>query len=539
MAYSQADVLIVGGGPVGLGLAIELGRLGIACRLVEKGDGVVHEAKMFAVGIRTMEICRRWGIAEDVRNWGFPGDHPFDNAFVTSLCGDEIARLPMPSMRDRAPLVQSPETFIHCPQFAFDPLLLKRASSLASVSIEHATQLTSFVEDDEGVSAHLVHAQTGAEEDIRALYLVGCDGFHGTVRECAGIRMEGDAMLGHSINITFAAPGLRAMHDKADALRFVIVGKDGPWASLVAADGRERWRLMIQGRTEVEPARQNPAAAIRNAIGRDDVEFDIISVGPWTRRHMVAESYRRGRVFIAGDAAHVMPPNGGLGMNTGLADIHNLGWKLAAVIKGWGGEQLFDTYEAERRPAGIHACAEAVRNFSRYMPRSLDFSQVESSGAQADAVRAEIGAELFRANRLAWEDPLGTHLGFVYEQSPICITDDGPSPAPWDDPREYVQHTAPGARAPHVTLRAGASTLDLFDDGFTLVCCDGADSAPFETAAQSRAIPLKRLHLGAEEDPARFYTKPFTIVRPEGHVAWRGEHPPTDVDGLWRRVTGN
>ena len=409
----SVPILIVGGGPVGLAMAVELGWRGIRCLLVEQGDGTVTEAKMFATGIRTLEFCRRWGFAEKVKNWGFPPDYDLDIVFVTSLVGNELGRIEMPSVQDSKPFEQSPERFIHCLQFVFDPILAAAARSYPAVELRYRCRMTGFREEKDAVVARLDGAERG-DGEVRARYLVACDGFSSSVRKALGIEMTGRAMINRSVNIMFRARGLTALHDKGEAGRYVILGPAGAWASLVPADGVERWRLMVHGRADMDPSALDPADAVRRAVGRD-FEFEILTVGHWTRRRLVAERYQQGRIFLAGDAVHVMPPNGGLGMNTGIGDAVDLGWKLAAVHDGWGGPHLLACYERERRPVGVRACDEAMRNFERFAGSGA-VPNINAADEAADRTRADLGRRLVEANRFAWDNPLQVHLGY----STIC-----------------------------------------------------------------------------------------------------------------------
>jgi 2-polyprenyl-6-methoxyphenol hydroxylase-like FAD-dependent oxidoreductase len=527
-------VLIVGGGPVGLATAIELGWRGVPCTLVEQGDGQVIEAKMFATGIRTVEFCRRWGIADRVRDWGFPRDFPFDNVFVTSLAGYELARMPMPSLAATPPIAQSPENFAHCPQFIFDPILAERAHSFPCVSLRYDTRLVSFSEHADGVECRLEHA--GQSQTVKARYVVACDGFASGVRKSLGIEMQGDAMLNRSVNIMFRTKALAALHDKGNAGRYVVIGAEGPWASLTAADGAERWRLMVYEHDTLAKMSE-PADAVRRAVGRD-FPFEILTVGTWVRRNMVAERYTsKGgspRVFLAGDAVHVMPPNGGLGMNTGIGDAVDLGWKLAAVHAGWGGGHLLESYEPERRPTGIRACAEAMRNFERITPRRT-FAAIDDDSAEGRKLRAELGAKLAQSMRSAWDNPLNTHLGYRYDGSPICMADGRPLPEP-DDSRVYLQSSHPGGRAPHAWLADGRSTLDLFGRGFALL--EFADLPHrFAQEASRRRVPLEVVRID-DAAIAALYERRLVLVRPDGHVAWRADAAPADAGAVLDRARG-
>ena len=523
-------VLIVGGGPVGLALAIELGWRGVPCTLIEQGDGRIVEAKMFATGIRTLEFCRRWGIAREVRDWGFPRDFPFDNVFVTSLAGYELARIPMPSIERTPAVEQSPENFAHCPQFVFDPILRRKAESLPGVTLRYGTRLERFEERADRVVAHLEGGET-----LEARFLAGCDGFSSGIRKALGIEMHGDALLNRAVNIMFRTARLSALHDKGNAGRYVTIGVDGPWASLTAADGRERWRLMLYDEKDLSD--QQAAEAVRRAVGRD-FDFEVLTVGVWARRNLVAERYlSKGatpRVFLAGDAVHVMPPNGGLGMNTGIGDAVDLGWKLAAVHQGWGGPALLASYDAERRPAGARACAEAMRNFDRITPRR-HFPDIHADSEAGRKVRAELGARLSVSMRNAWDNPLNTHLGYRYDGSAITIAD-GVPPAEPEDSRVYLQSSHPGGRAPHAWLADGRSTLDLFGQGFTLLRFSTRSWDP-SGEAKHRGMPLEVVDI---EDAAiaGLYEKPLVLVRPDGHVAWRGDAPPADAGALLDRVRG-
>jgi 2-polyprenyl-6-methoxyphenol hydroxylase-like FAD-dependent oxidoreductase len=532
---SDIPVLIVGGGPVGLALALDLGWRGVPCLLVEQGDGEVVDAKMFATGIRTMEFCRRWGIAGEVKNWGFPRDFPFDNVFVTSLTGHEIGRIPMPSIGETKPFDTSPEQFAHCPQFVFDPILARAARSYPSVTLRYRCTLTGFREEPDGVVADLSDA-SGKREQVRARYMVACDGFSSSVRKALGIEMRGVPFINRSVNVMLRTPDLSAIHQKGNAGRFVLVGPEGPWASLTPADGRERWRLMIHGEEVDEPQAVDAAAEVRRAAGRD-FDFEILSVGHWVRRRMVADRYGSRRVFLAGDAVHVMPPNGGLGMNTGVGDAADLGWKLAAMHHGWGGAHLLDSYEAERRPVGIRQCDEAMRNFERYGGRRPVPAVLEET-PDGERARAELGKRLSSGNRMAWENPLHTHLGYRYADSPICVPD-GPAPPEPGDARDYRQSSHPGGRAPHAWLADGRSTLDLFGRGFTLLRFGAAapDGGTLSDAAKARGVPLEIVAID-EPEVGGLYARKLVLVRPDGHVAWRGDALPADATALIDRVRG-
>jgi hypothetical protein len=277
-------------------------------------------------------------------------------------------------------------------------------------------------------------------------------------------------------------------------------------------------------------------AEVRRAAGRD-FDFEILSVGHWVRRRMVADRYGEGRVFLAGDAVHVMPPNGGLGMNTGVGDAADLGWKLAALHHGWGGAHLPESYEAERRPVGIRQCDEAMRNFQRYggrrpVPAILDETP---EGARA---RADLGQRLSSGNRMAWENPLHTHLGYRYDGSPLIVPDGVPPPEP-EDARDYRPSSYPGGRAPHAFLADGRSTLDLFGRGFMLLRfgVDAPDPSTLSEAATRRNVPLDIVTIN-DPDIGALYQRKLVLVRPDGHVAWRGDLLPDDALALIDRVRG-
>jgi len=536
-ASVDVPVLIVGAGPVGLALAIELGMRGVRAIVVEQGDGTIIDAKMFATGIRTVEFCRRWGVADRVRNWDFPRDFPFDNVWVTSLSGYELGRMARPSIADTPPSRVSPEQYAHCPQFVFDPILVDKVRTLPSVDLRYRNQLLDFADRGALLEARIRNHESGRDETLRASYLVGCDGFRSVVRKRLGIAMRGIPFIGHSVNIMFSTPNLAAYHDKGNAGRYVLIGPEGNWASLVAADGRHRWRLMLRGSENFDISNVDAEEMVRRAMGRD-FDFEILTVTRWTRRRMVADRYRKGLVFMAGDAVHVMPPNGGLGMNTGIGDAVDLGWKLAAVLTGWGGPRLLESYEAERRPAGIQQCDEAIANARRAID-ATKHAAIEDDTQEAARLRGRLGTHLADANRAAWDEPDATHLGYRYDGSPIIAPDGTPPPAEPADRCHYDQTARPGARAPHAWLRDGRSTLDLFGRGFTLLRLGEHSPAAdaLAGAARARGVPLTEVRR-KEPEIAALYGQPLVLVRPDGHVAWRGARVPADPGRLADLVRG-
>jgi 2-polyprenyl-6-methoxyphenol hydroxylase-like FAD-dependent oxidoreductase len=535
----SSPVLIVGGGPVGLALAGELGWRGVPCTLIEKTDGTIEQPKMDLVGVRTMEFCRRWGIVDWVRDAPYPPDYPQDYIYVTGLNGYELGREPFPGRGFEANPPESPSKRERVPQDMFDPILRRFASGFPHVTLRTNCELVSFVETGSGVRAEVRDPVTGAAEAIEANYVVGADGGASTVRERLGIGMSGNPALTYTTNVLFRCPNFSELHDKGKGYRFIFIGPEGVWLTIVAVNGADRFRMSIVGTPQkITHTEDDIRAALRRAMGRD-FDYQILSVMRWVRRELVADRYGTDRVFIAGDAAHLMSPTGGFGMNTGIGDAVDLGWKLEAVVSGWGGAELLRSYEAERRPVGLRNVAEASRNLGRMLAtrERLPESAVFEPGAAGDAARKAYGDWFAAIMRHEWFAN-GVMLGYRYDNSPI-VWPDG-TPAPPDPSHPYTQTARPGARAPHVVLDDGRSTLDLFGRGFTLLRL-GADppaTGRIEGAAAQRGVPLRSVHR-REPRLLAAYERALVLVRPDGHVAWRADAEPADGDALIDVVSGH
>ena len=539
MTSRKVPVLIVGAGPVGLALAGDLGWRGVPCCLIEKTNGAIYQPKMDMVGVRTMEFCRRWGIADWVENSPYPRDYPQDNVWLESLTGYEFGRERMVSKSEEACPPQSPQKRERCPQDMFDPILRRFVGQFSEVEARYRTELIDLDESRSGVTATLRNLETGEEYKLTADYLVGTDGAASIVREKIGILMRGEPVLTYTTNVIFRCRDLPSLHDKGKAYRFIFIGREGTWLTIVAIDGADRWRMSIIGdKSKREIPEDEIRALIVRAMGKP-FDFEIESIMPWVRRELVAESYGTERVFLAGDACHLMSPTGGFGMNTGIADAIDLSWKLEAVVKGWGGPELLRSYGIERKPVAERAVKEASGNLGRMLaarkkgPPEAAFQP----GAEGDAARKEYGDWYTETMRREWYST-GIHLGFSYYHSPVVYPDD--TPAPPDEVSDYVQTARPGHRAPHAWLKDGKSTLDLFGRGFVLLCFEpgGAVAQDFAAAARTRGFPLRIVDLSDEANVRQAYGAAYVLVRPDGHVAWRGDGQADNIGRIIDVVRG-
>jgi 2-polyprenyl-6-methoxyphenol hydroxylase-like FAD-dependent oxidoreductase len=512
----STSVVIAGAGPVGLALACELGLRGIDCILIERRDGSITVPRQSMVSARNMEFCRRWGVADAVRRAVWPESRPRDFIYLDNLRGRELMRVKVSAQRDQHDF--TPEAACPCPQIYFDPILLARARTFPNVTVRYNAALSSFCQDDAGVNVEIADLAAGRSGTLRARYLVGCDGPAGVVRESLGIALEGLGVVAISVNIYFRSAELASLHDKGWARFYRLIDESGCWSELIPIDGKELWRLTVFD----EPASSiDPEALLRKMAG-GQFPHETLNVSRWERRDYVARRYGRERVLIAGDAAHECSPTGGIGMHTGLEEVVNLGWKLAAMIEGWGGPALIPSYEAERRPIACRNVEFATRSFH--------------------AIARLPGWP--RPGRTEWKPNPGwlsvpEHLKFqyCYEGSPICIPDGTPVPDP--EPLRFEPTARPGARAPHAFISDGLSTIDLFGDEFTLLRLGPKppDPAPLIRAAASRGVRLRETAI-ADAAIAALYERSFVLVRPDGHVAWRGDICPADPLAIIDRARG-
>jgi 2-polyprenyl-6-methoxyphenol hydroxylase-like FAD-dependent oxidoreductase len=540
MTTTETPVLIIGGGPVGLALAADLGWRGIACTLVEEGDGTIYHPRANTVNSRTMEFCRRWGVAEEVRNAGAPPDFPSTILYLTGLRGYEIARIERPTYGggDRGrlrPLATSPQRSERCNQLFFDPIMRGLAARLPSVNLRYRCRFETFEETEGGIVATVRDLAQDRVETIRARYLVACCAGRSAVPRALDVRWEGETVVDYHLNVFLRIDDLWQRHDKGKAAFYFFVNPKGNNPSLIELDGDRLWRLGIRlGAERIAPEDVDVAGIVKAVIG-DGIPYEVISSLPWTCRSIVADKWQRGPVLLAGDAVHQHGPSGGFGMNTGLGDAVDLGWKLEAALAGWGGADLLASYEAERRPVAQRVVAE-VRENQEEIVDDKDLAQIEEPGPAGDALRRRIGDEIVRRRTRVYISD-GIALGYRYDPSPIVVPDG--TPAPKDSVVEYAQTSRPGSRAPHAWLGEGRSTIDLFGKGFSLLAFGGAagEGEALARAARSRDVPLA---IHAIDDPAiaALYERRLVLVRPDGHVAWRGDAAPPDPAAIFDRVRG-
>jgi 2-polyprenyl-6-methoxyphenol hydroxylase-like FAD-dependent oxidoreductase len=530
-------VIVAGAGPVGLALAIELAYRGVRSLVVEQTDGSVEFPTTNLANTRTVEHLRRWGIADRMRfESGYPTDYPRNYLFVTRMDGYEIARFDHPANGDpaaRSPY--SPEGRLWISKPYFDPVLHRHVKTLPTIEVRYETAFESFEQDDQRVGAEIVDTRTGRVENVEADYLVGCDGGRSNIRRQLGIQFQGVFSQGMNVAVLFRSPLLKyGRHGPAVQYQIINAEING---AIAAVDGNELWRLNIRNVKQEQLDVLNAPEKLRAALG-DRIPFELLAVRPWTGHCVVAEKYQDQRVFLAGDAAHLNWPAGGFGMNTGVGDAVDIGWKLAAVLQGWGGPGLLDSYTAERKPIAminVNEAAEMRASFDNQTPFSPQIEADDDAGRQ---LRETARAAIMRTRAKEFQqDSAGIELGYRYEMSPVCVSDG--TRAPKLDHGFYTPSTWPGVRAPHAWLLDGRSTLDLFGEAFTLLdfTAGTADTSAFSAAASKAGMPLKIIAMN-QSRIKEMYERPLVLVRPDGHVAWRGDATPANAAAVIDRVRG-
>ena len=540
----ETNVLVVGAGPVGLTLAIDLAGRGIDVVLCERRfAGEPPRIRSNHVSARSMEIFRRLGIAGSVRNAGLPADFPNDVSFRTTLTGIELARIPIPSRNERRTATGGPDTWWPTPepphrinQIYLEPLLSAHAASQSRIRILHHCQLEDFSQGEAGAVAAIRDLDSGNAFSVACGYLVGCDGGRSTVRKKIGAQLAGTPVVQRVQSTYIRAPQLLRLMPMAPAWLCQILNPRR-CGTVFAIDGRENWLVHnFLDEHEQDGACVDRDWAVRTILGvGPDFDYEVISHEDWVGRRLLADRFRDRRVFICGDAAHLWIANAGYGMNAGLADAADLSWQIAAALNGWASPSILDAYEAERRPI-----TEQVSHFAMELAlqtidqRRATPAEIEMPGAVGDAVRARIGQAAYDYHVQQYCCG-GLNFGYFYDGSPIIAYDGDTQPA--YTMYDFTPSSVPGCRAPHFWLRDGRSLYDALGPGYTLLRFDPAVRVPgLVAAAARRGVPLAVVDVEAPD--AQLYARKLALVRPDQHVAWRGDCEPAEPIALIDLVRG-
>ena len=540
---SEVPVIIAGGGPVGLTLAMDLGWRGVPSLLFEERvPAQPPNPKCNTTNSRSMEHFRRLGCADEIRAAGLPGNHPTHVVYLTRFNGHLLGRLNLPpsSMRrqDQGALDEgwpTPEPQHRISQIFVEPILYHHARRFPGVEIRRGWRVENFEQHDGEVAVEAVEVASGRRETHRARYLVGCDGGRSLIRRQLGIELNGIDVIGRTVSVYFRSAELINHDRNGPAWMYWILNRDQT-GNVIALDGKELWLLHLMVPADKNFDDIDLEVAIPAALGVD-VPLEILGVERWTSRRLVADHYRAGNVFLAGDAAHIWIPLGGFGMNAGIGDATHLAWLLAADHHGWAGKKLLDAYETERCPIGDLVSGAAVQIMKNRGPAMQVREGLEDNSDAGEAMRRAMGERIVAADASQFNS-VGVQLGYYYNDSPINLNDGTPAPDFRLD--RYVPTSRPGSRAPHLWLKDGRSLYDLLGHDFTLLRLGAAaaDSRAIEEAARNRGVPLTVLQVEAPEVLAAYDGYPLVIVRPDQHVAWRGHAVPADPMALIDRIRG-
>jgi 2-polyprenyl-6-methoxyphenol hydroxylase-like FAD-dependent oxidoreductase len=538
-AAGETDVLVVGAGPVGLTLAVDLGRRGVRCTLIEQKAAPEFLPKMERCNARTMEIFRRMGLAGRIRAAGLPADVPMDVYVILAMNEPPLLRLPYPSVAEARAQIAARndgsmplEPYQLISQYTLEPLLKAEAEALPAVTVRYGCEFVSMSQDADAAVATVRDAAGGARL-IRARYIVGCDGAASAVRRQLGIQLRGEGNLLRLHQALYHCPTLYdriPIGDGPGRGRHYHVA-DGQSTFLIMQDSTRHWTLHA---TVERP--EDMGGQFERTIGIP-VPYELLSVGAWKQNLLLADRYRDGRVFLAGDSAHLVIPTGGLGMNTGVGDAIDLSWKLHATLQGWGGPNLLDSYEIERRQVGDrNVGASRYASLGRRKWRAQYRPDIREATPAGQAAR-DILVRTADVEQRKTNEMIGAELGYRYVGSPIVVDEPG---GPEHLFREYVPTTWPGARLPHVWLDDGTPVHDRIADGYTLLRLGRttADTSCLEGAMRAAGAPFDVLTID-DEAPRDVYGYDLVMVRPDLHVVWRGHAAPDEPQQLAALATGH
>lgn len=539
------DVAIIGAGPVGLTLALDLAGRGVSVTMLElRHPGEPPSVKCNHVSARSMEIFRRLGIVREIRDAGLPEDYPHDCVFRTTLIGHELARVPIPCRRDRYTSREGPDTSWPTPepphrinQIYLEPILFAHAQANPGIAILNRVEFQQLAQDDNGVLATARDLDSGEEIQVAAHYLVGCDGGRSPVRHQIGARLQGDAIIQRVQSTHIRAPRLLSLLTTTPGWGNISLNPRRS-GTVYAIDGRETWLIHNYLRdTEADFDAVDRDWAIREILGvGPDFGYEVISKEDWFGRRLVADRFRNRSVLICGDAAHLWVPYAGYGMNAGLADATNLAWLLAAHLNGWGTAAILDAYERERLPI-TEQVSHFAMNYAHQAARQRRAvpPEIEDDTPEGTAARAALGRATYDLNVQQY-CAAGLNFGYYYDQSPL-IAYDGEQQPPYTM-GSFTPSTVPGCRTPHLWLRDGRSLYDALGPDYTLLRFDPSiDVTPLQTAATKRGVPLHLLDVDSAEAPS-LYREKLVLSRPDQHIAWRGDMMPADALGLIDRIRG-